>query len=68
MLQGVGDGDVAKGGCVVAGSRCGRILDVAVRGVWPRPADGGVGLAVVCLVASGYAQWFEVLREYFAGV
>ena len=21
----------------------------------------------VCLVASGYAQWFEVLRDYFAG-
>jgi L-fuconolactonase len=21
----------------------------------------------VCLVASGYARWFEVLREYFAG-
>jgi L-fuconolactonase len=41
-------------------------LDVAVEAFGPARVMAGSDWPV-CLVASGYAQWFEVLREYFAG-
>ncbi len=41
-------------------------LDVAVEAFGPERLMAGSDWPV-CLVASGYAQWFEVLREYFAG-
>ena len=40
-------------------------LDVAVEAFGPARLLAGSDWPV-CLVASGYAQWFEVLREYFA--
>jgi L-fuconolactonase len=40
-------------------------LDVAVEAFGPARLMAGSDWPV-CLVASGYAQWFEVLREYFA--
>jgi L-fuconolactonase len=41
-------------------------LDVAVEAFGPERLMAGSDWPV-CLVASGYAQWFEVLRTYFAG-
>jgi L-fuconolactonase len=41
-------------------------LDVAVEAFGPERLMAGSDWPV-CLVASGYAQWFEVLRNYFAG-
>ena len=41
-------------------------LDVAVEAFGPARLMAGSDWPV-CLVASGYAQWFEVLRSYFAG-
>ena len=41
-------------------------LDVAVEAFGPARLMAGSDWPV-CLVASGYAQWFEVLRDYFAG-
>jgi L-fuconolactonase len=41
-------------------------LDVAVEAFGPGRLMAGSDWSV-CLVASGYAQWFEVLRGYFAG-
>ena len=41
-------------------------LDVAVEAFGPERLMAGSDWPV-CLVASGYAQWFEVLRGYFAG-
>ena len=41
-------------------------LDAAVEAFGPARLMAGSDWPV-CLVASGYAQWFEVLREYFAG-
>ena len=41
-------------------------LDVAVEAFGPSRLMAGSDWPV-CLVASGYAQWFEVLRDYFAG-
>jgi L-fuconolactonase len=41
-------------------------LDVAVEAFGPARLMAGSDWPV-CLVASGYAQWFEVLRTYFAG-
>jgi L-fuconolactonase len=41
-------------------------LDVAVEAFGPGRLMAGSDWPV-CLVASGYAQWFEVLRGYFAG-
>jgi L-fuconolactonase len=41
-------------------------LDVAVEAFGPARLMAGSDWPV-CLVASGYAQWFEVLRAYFAG-
>jgi L-fuconolactonase len=41
-------------------------LDVAVEAFGPSRLMAGSDWPV-CLVASGYAQWFEVLRNYFAG-
>jgi L-fuconolactonase len=41
-------------------------LDVAVKAFGPARLMAGSDWPV-CLVASGYAQWFEVLRDYFAG-
>jgi L-fuconolactonase len=40
-------------------------LDVAVEAFGPERVMAGSDWPV-CLVASGYAQWFEVLRSYFA--
>ena len=40
-------------------------LDVAVEAFGPERLMAGSDWPV-CLLASGYAQWFEVLREYFA--
>jgi L-fuconolactonase len=40
-------------------------LDVAVEAFGPARLLAGSDWPV-CLVASGYAQWFEVLRAYFA--
>ena len=40
-------------------------LDVAVEAFGPERLIAGSDWPV-CLVASGYAQWFEVLRNYFA--
>jgi L-fuconolactonase len=40
-------------------------LDVAVEAFGPERLMAGSDWPV-CLVASGYAQWFEVLRNYFA--
>ncbi len=41
-------------------------LDVAVEAFGPTRLMAGSDWPV-CLVASGYAQWFEVLHDYFAG-
>jgi L-fuconolactonase len=41
-------------------------LDVAVEAFGPSRLMVGSDWPV-CLVASGYAQWFEVLRDYFVG-
>jgi L-fuconolactonase len=41
-------------------------LDVAVEAFGPERLMAGSDWPV-CLVACGYAQWFEVLRNYFAG-
>ena len=41
-------------------------LDVAVEAFGPERLMAGSDWPV-CLVASGYTQWFEVLRNYFAG-
>jgi L-fuconolactonase len=41
-------------------------LDVAVEAFGPERLMAGSDWPV-CLVASGYAQWWEVLRAYFAG-
>ena len=41
-------------------------LEVAVEAFGPARLMAGSDWPV-CLVASGYAQWFEVLRSYFAG-
>jgi L-fuconolactonase len=41
-------------------------LDVAVEAFGPDRLMAGSDWPV-CLVASGYAQWFDVLRHYFAG-
>jgi L-fuconolactonase len=41
-------------------------LDVVVEAFGPERLMAGSDWPV-CLVASGYAQWFEVLRTYFAG-
>ena len=41
-------------------------LDVAVEAFGPERLMAGSDWPV-CLVATGYAQWFRVLREYFAG-
>jgi L-fuconolactonase len=41
-------------------------LDVAVEAFGPARLMAGSDWPV-CLVASGYAQWFGVLRDYFAG-
>ena len=40
-------------------------LDVAVQAFGPERLMAGSDWPV-CLLASGYAQWFEVLRQYFA--
>ena len=41
-------------------------LDAVVEAFGPRRLMAGSDWPV-CLVASGYARWFEVLRQYFAG-
>jgi L-fuconolactonase len=41
-------------------------LDVAVEAFGPARVMAGSDWPV-CLVASGYAQWWQVLRDYFAG-
>ena len=41
-------------------------LDIAVEAFGPARLMAGSDWPV-CLVASGYAHWFEVLRTYFAG-
>jgi L-fuconolactonase len=41
-------------------------LDVAVEAFGPERLIAGSDWPV-CLLASGYAQWFDVLRSYFAG-